>query len=47
MISLIEPTPANHRSDQQVIQFQFEPNSAEDSLMKASGGGANAFKSIY
>ena len=42
MISLIEPTPANHRSDQQVIQFQFEPNSVEHSLMKASGGGANA-----
>ena len=44
MISLIEQTQANHRSDQQVIQFQFEVGSSEDIAMKASGGGANALK---
>tara|TARA_R110002074_G_scaffold33690_4_gene93618 strand:+ start:5057 stop:9787 length:4731 start_codon:yes stop_codon:yes gene_type:complete len=44
MISLIEPTPANHRSDQQVIRFQFEVGSVEDLAMKASGGGANSLK---
>ena len=47
MISLIEPTPADHLKDQQVIQFQFENSNDVNSnfqKMKASGGGPNALK---